>query len=304
MIDWSSKIEAFLGPAETAVLPPEIQLPVLPQAAIEFSQKSKEEGATAKDLGSIVEKDSGLTCELLKQINSSACGVRTQVTSASHAIALLGLRTTKLLVLSAATSNVMRSRDSKVLNIQSFWTTNLERALFAREVAVRINADPELAFSAGMLQDFLLPTLSNERPDEYVGFLTELSQTNERLDQLEQRQFGWNHVTASGQVLRAWSFPDDLLACILFHHHGLRLLADPELGKSAAAAVAVSALMPDPIRQTPTGLAQLQKLDEAWPTFNLLEVAKQVDEKLTEFEAPRANHISLARRVEAAMATA
>jgi serine/threonine-protein kinase len=67
------------------------------------------------------------------------------------------------------------------------------------------------------------------------------------------------------------------VCCILFHHQGLPLLAHPQLGRSAAAAVAVSALLPDQIRQQYDGLEHLVKLQEKWKAFDIEQLAAQVD---------------------------
>ena len=39
------------------------------------------------------------------------------------------------------------------------------------------------------------------------------------------------------------------MCCILFHHFGLKILGHPQLGRTAAAAVAISALLPEEARQ-------------------------------------------------------
>ena len=58
----------------------------------------------------------------------------------------------------------LRSRESKMINLRSFWMNNLERALFARHVARLLKTDAEVAFAGAMLQDFLLPALTNAPP--------------------------------------------------------------------------------------------------------------------------------------------
>jgi len=303
--DWSARLDAVLGPKSSTKLPANIKLPVLPHAAVEFAQKSKSEDVTAKELGKIIEADGGLTCELLKQVNGAATGLRRRVSTAAQAIALLGLRTTKLLVLTVAVDKAMKARESKLIHLKSFWTANLERALLAKEVAKLLKADADLAFAGGMLQDFMLPTLANEMTEQYVGLLAgQAKEKCRRLDERERDAMKWDHAVAAGQVLRTWEFPDDLIACVTFHHHGLKLLVDREIGQSAAAAVAVSSLLPDGIRQTPGGLDQLLKLDHAWGPFDLSAVAASIEEQLAEMEAPRDSYTTLAKRLEAVAATA
>jgi hypothetical protein len=82
-----------------------------------------------------------------------------------------------------------------------------------------------------------------------------------------------------------WNFPDDLIVCVLVHHAGLKLLNDPQLGRTAAAAVAISAMMPGPLREIPDGIERLSRLEQAWPAFKLLEIAERVDELYCEMSS-------------------
>jgi serine/threonine-protein kinase len=192
----------------------------------------------------------------------------------------------------------MRACKSRLINIQSFWTTNLERALFAREVARLLRANAELAYAGSMLHDFLLPLLCNEMFDVYLTYAQSPEDDRRPLVDYEKEMHGWDHALAAAQVMLDWKFPDDLICCVLLHHGGLAVLSDLEIGRSAAAAVAVAGLVPDPLRQSGDGLAELLKLQSIWPAFDLPKIAADVQ---TKFEAlsPQADmHFSLSRRLE------
>ena len=72
----------------------------------------------------------------------------------------LGIRRTKLTLITVATQNALPVRQLKLLNLATFWNTNLERAIFARRIARLMRVDEELVFAASLLQDFLLPVLT------------------------------------------------------------------------------------------------------------------------------------------------
>jgi len=246
---------------------------------MKLSRESDDPNTNAVKLGKIIEIDSGLTGEMLRHVNSAAFGLRSKAVSAQQAIGMLGVRASKLFLLTVAVKNAMRSTQSKLINLESFAATNLERALFAREVARLLKTDGELAFAAAMLQDFILPLLTNERFDDYFEFIKRQIDNPTLFTQFERTNFGWDHAEAAANVMFDWGFPDDLVCCVLFHHGGLKLLADDRLGQTSAAAAAVAALMPDPIEQVPDGLDQLIRLEQAWPAFNLLDTAERVDEQ-------------------------
>ena len=301
-MNWSSMRRLLLSNETRSVLPPRVKVPILPIAVTKFSQKAKKPDTTAVELGRIIEADSGLTCQLLRHVNSSARGMRQKASSAAQAIGLLGIGESELFLTTKAVQMAMRGRESKLINVRDFWNTNLERAIFAREVAGLLGADQETAFAAAMLQDFLLPALTNDLITKYLDFSKSDSEAPIDLVQFESQLFGWDHAEAAARLMLAWEFPDELICCVRLHHRGLKLLSDPQLGKTSAAAVAVSALMPDAIRQTPDGLRKLVRLDEKWSKFDLLKIAEIVDEEFRDTSGEASNPFSFLRRCQKALA--
>ncbi len=177
-------------------MPPEVKLPMLPRALMEFTQLAKDPNADVRELSRIIATDSGLSTALLRCANSAAVGARTRITSVQHALAMFGIRTTQLILTTCGLENVMKSTSSKSINIQRFWNTNLERALLARAVAKLIKADADVAFTAGMLQDFLLPIITNELLEDYLEF-AEYRDDFGNLVSFEQQKFGWDHAQAA-----------------------------------------------------------------------------------------------------------
>ena len=112
------------------------------------------------------------------------------------------------------------------------------------------------------------------------------------------------HAVAGASLARRWNLPDDLVCCILFHHHGLRILVHPQMKRSPVAAVALSALLPDQLRQHLSGLELLVKLQEKWPAFRLEELAKIVDEKQQALGLGVRNDFPLSRRCRPALGDA
>lgn len=295
-MNWTALRCSLLGEKNRSILPPRVKLPVLPLAVMKFSKKAEEPDVTPRELGKIIESDSGLTCELLRYVNSSARGMRHKASSAQQAISLLGVRESKLYLLTAAVRRSMRGGDWKLINIRDFWATNLERALLAQEVARLLGADTETAFSAAMLQDFLLPSLTNGLLPKYLKFLNERDQQPVSLTSFEKKAHGWDHTEAAANVMLRWEFPDELICCVRLHHHGVKLLNDPRLGRTAVAAVAVSALLPDALRQVPDGFQRLFELDAKWPGFDLMQIARIVHNEFQNRCPGTTNAFSLLRR--------
>jgi HD-like signal output (HDOD) protein len=291
VIDWSGIRTSVLGDECSKEGIPQVQLPVLPAAVTEFSQKADDPDCDIDELSAIIESDTGLTCQLLRNANASTNGLKHRIASPHHAIAAMGIRRTKLHLITAAMQNALPAKQLKLINLASFWNANLERALFARRLARLLKTDEELAFAAGLLQDFLIPVLTNELDNDYVHFLSQADSEPKSLVDFEASTFGWDHAGAAANVMFDWGFPDDLICCVFFHHRGLSVLADEKLGQSAAAAVALAGLMPDSFQQSPNGLQQLEKLAGLWSGFDLHAVAKDVFSEYEPQALESANYI-------------
>ena len=295
-VDWASLLKKTIGGFTVAAMPPKMSLPALPLVVTQFIEKSNDPNVEIRDLARIIETDSGLTLELLKHVNSASVGMRTRVSSVAQAMMLLGLLPSRNLLIAVGVKAAVHSRQSRLINQSSFWTAALQKAIFAREIARMLKADPEMAFNGALLQDYLLPVVTNELYDQYIEFIKMRDQRPIDIYAFEQQTFGWDHALAGACLAHRWKLPDELVCCLLLHHVGIEILADPNLGHTPVAAVALSALLPDQLRQCYQGLEQLLLLEQSWPAFNLREIAEKVDAIQEESGLGMRNDFPLARR--------
>src|SRR3984957_17509245 len=295
-MDWATMRAEGLATFTMEVMPPTIQLPALPHAVTLFMERSADEAATERDLAEILETDTGLTFELLKYVNSSFLGLRQKATTVNQALSLLGRRQSRMLVMATGAQASLQARKSKLINQQAFWNASLQKALFAREIAHMLQTDADVAFSGALLQDYLLPVLSNDLVDTYLEFVQNREGLPETLCEFEYSHFKWDHALAGACLAHRWNLPDELVCCILYHHSGLRILAHPQLGRTAVAAVALSAMLPEQLRQHFHGLELLSKLEQKWPAFHLEEIAQKVDQQHEDMNLGIRNDFPLSRR--------
>lgn len=295
-IDWEAIRTRQMNDLTFESLPPTVELPALPYAVTRFVDATKDDKVSMKELAQIVETDSGLTLELLRFVNSSFVGLRHKASTVLMALNLLGQRQSKTFLITTGMQAAVRARKSKFINQNCFWNACLQKALFAKQVAQMLKTDEDTAFAAAMLQDFLLPVLTNELYDEYVEFVKNRADHPACITDFERQSFGWDHAIAAATLAHRWHLPDDLVCCILLHHRGLQILADPVLKRTPAAAVAISALLPDQMRQTFNGLEQLIMLEQKWPKFEFGHMVEQVDKMHEESGMGVKNDFPLARR--------
>lgn len=299
-VDWAELRQTLIPDEAKSIFPSSIKLPVLPKALLEFNQKAQDPDVGVAELARIVSTDSGLSSGLLRRANSAEAGARNRITSVQQALVAFGIQATRLRLMSIGVQEVMKSSTSQLINFQNFWNTNLERALLARELAKLLGADADLAFTASMLQDFMLPLLTNRLVDDYLEF-AESPQEYGGLLEFENQRFGWNHAQAAATVMCAWSFPDELICCVCQHHEGVEMLQDPQLGKTSIAAVAVAALLPDALQQEPQPMERLLQLEAEWGELKLLPLAEKVDAEFQQLAQNGQNHFSFLRNLERAI---
>jgi HD-like signal output (HDOD) protein len=276
-MDWVAIRDEALGDLTTSLLPPDVKFPALPQAVTLFVQRSRDESVPLQDLAKILEADSGLTIQLLKYVNSSFLAVKKKVVSVVQALSLLGSQQSLRFVIATGMEAAIRAHASKLINQNALWSTNLQKAIFSREVALLLKTDPEVAFVGSLLQDYVLPVLTNDLSEDYRDFVPSEDTTARSLSEFEQARFGWDHGWVGACLAFGWNLPDELVCCICYHHSGLQILTDHRLGRSPVAATALSALLPDQFCPNNHGLELLKKLESKWPAFNLQRLAESVD---------------------------
>jgi len=276
-VNWIDLVQEAMRTRPSLELPRNFKLPSLPQAVIEFTAIANDPNAGPKELAAPIESDAVLTSELLRHVNSLAMGLRWNVISVPQAVNLLGPRRTKTLVLTSALQSTSSRTASRLINVAQFRRENRLRAVFAGKAAQESGIDWEVAYIAGLLQDFLLPFLTEAFYSDYVEVLKQ----KQELTESEQNHFGWDHAQIAAGVMHDWHFPDELVACVLLHHDARRVISDAVLRETTVGASVAAASLPDSLCQSPAGFETLLELQDVLPNFRILEIAHSVDEELS-----------------------
>jgi serine/threonine-protein kinase len=292
--DWSRLCSELIPADAVGGLPARVQFPVMPQSVVDFSQLAERPDVSTEHLAAIIERDSALIVALLKYVNSAALGLKWKVDSVGRAVAALGVRRTRTVLLTAALQQALRGVTSRFIHPQRFQRDNSERSLFAGITAETLGADPETSRTASLLQDLLLPSLTAAYDDDYRDY----DHRSGDLNGFERERFGWTHAQLLARLMHTWGFPDELTACVALHHETDRVLEDPALAGSAAAATAIAALLPESLQQCPHGLDRLLTLQDRYPRFVCLDIAARVDELSREDSESGSERSELAVRLE------
>ena len=278
--DWGKVCAESIETLGVVELPSDLQIPSLPTALTEFLRESNRVDYDVRKLGRIVEHDPGMTVDLLKCVNSAAFGTKSPVRNPTDGLVRLGVRRARKYLMAAGMRSATMAHESRLMNHRNFWNESLRRALFSQHAARNLGLDDELAFIGGLLQDFVLPVLTNQYDEKYIHFLKEVAPEGVSLSEWERDTFGWDHASAGALVARKWNLPDDLLCAILLHHRmDLPLMSsDSELFNLFP--ITLAALLPDQLCQVPNGVQKLIAADARSDAFRLDALCSNVDAEL------------------------
>ncbi|VAX10925.1 Predicted signal transduction protein [hydrothermal vent metagenome] len=174
---------------------------------------------SAKELGEVISRDTGLTARLLKIVNSSFYGFPSKIETVSRAVTVIGLRELRGLVLAASAVETFSKIPTEVLNRVHFWRHSVYCGVVAQLVAEECKVlHSERLFVAGLLHDIGKLIIAHRLPDE-MKIIKNRVAAEQRFDfEIEQDVLGFDHSDVGGALLREWKMPPTLCDAVQFHH--------------------------------------------------------------------------------------
>lgn len=179
------------------------------------------EDVMVNELADWIEKDTVLTGNVLRMVNSAAYGHMGTVSSVRNAIAILGTNRLRNIVMGLSVCNMMTN-----VKLPAGWSG---KAFNRHSIAVATMSDlvvqnlpvnyPEGGFVAGLLHDVGKLLLAVSAPGEYPEILAGSKETERDVYEVEMANWGFSHADISQAVLAAWKLPEPVQAAALYHHN-------------------------------------------------------------------------------------
>lgn len=206
-------------------------LPTLPVVALELNRLLDNEDVPVAEVSALIEKDPAIVPRILKLVNSSFFGLRSQISNLSHAIVILGFSTVRNAAISVS---VIDSFKGKTLpddfDIAGFWTHAVAVAVTARRIAQKTrHVSPEDAFTAGLLHDTGKIVLGQFFPELLNTVWTVANQEQLSFYEAEKKSIAITHANIGGHLAKKWQFPPSLTEAIRWHHKFKTDAADTNL---------------------------------------------------------------------------
>jgi putative nucleotidyltransferase with HDIG domain len=195
-------------------------LPPLPGIVIRAMEMALDPDISVRDLQLLISKDQALSAKILRIVNSAMYSLRREVSTVSHAVAVLGIQTVSSVIMAASVERVFNS--AKDLGTKLMAEHSWGAALAARAIAKRVRYEnSEEALVCGLMHDIGKPVMLMNFQPNYNEIIREVYKGSTSFNQAELLAFGFSHAHVGALLARKWSFPPQLAEAVGYHHNPL-----------------------------------------------------------------------------------
>lgn len=193
----------------------------LPDVVLRACAVMESPTGTAQELVRIIELDAGLTTTVLRLANSAIYG-HGRVDTLSHAVAMIGHKALRDLVLATSAIKSFKGIPAEFVDMDTFWDNSITCGVLAQLIARRIKLkESETLFIAGLLHGVGRLVFYARRPTEYREVMR-LAGGNEagneaELTAAESQAFGFTYAQLGAALLEIWGLPEKLWVAVGFH---------------------------------------------------------------------------------------
>jgi len=184
----------------------ELDVPLLPEAAMRIMRASVDDAPNARRFADIIAADAALTMHVLRVASSPGKRPAAPVSSLAHAIAWLGVGEVANIAFTLALQGKMLCVPGQYSRARGYWRHALGSALWSKHIAQLLRADAGQAHLCGLLHEIGKPVTLGA-----VHELAQRAQTKLAAEEYE-RLIETFHRHVGAQVAALWGLPDFVVA--------------------------------------------------------------------------------------------
>ena len=192
-------------------------LPAFHPTALRLLTISTESRSAMAEFETCFNSDPAFASELLRSANSAEFGLRSEVESIRHALALLGLERVSSLAFTIAMEFYTRHTPRRQV-IHPVWSHSVASGLISEALGAAFGAPLGSLYTAGLMHDLGRLGLLMAEPGKYEPILTQVYETLDESPELEIAATGVTHTEAGAWMAESWSIPAPICQCIRRHH--------------------------------------------------------------------------------------
>ncbi|MES9859477.1 MAG: HDOD domain-containing protein [Candidatus Thiodiazotropha sp. LLP2] len=194
----------FLDDLNEAIDSNKLTLPTLPEVALRVRDAVEKEMSSANEIAEIIASDAALSARMLQVANSPLYRGRVAIDNLQMAVARLGVRLVRSLVVSLIMQQIFQATNDLLdAKFHKVWEESVQIAAISRVLSYNLDhLDKEQAMLAGLIHNIgALPILAMaESRDELVQDEAELDRVINALSPL-----------IGQRILEMWDFPESLI---------------------------------------------------------------------------------------------
>jgi putative nucleotidyltransferase with HDIG domain len=193
-------------------------LPQFPENLVYLQKLISDPETDIHDIARQVSTDPSLTADLLKLVNSALYMLPKKIDSIVEAVKLVGMRGLRNLLYTYGSQKIF---EKKYTEMRELWKHSYKVAFYAYMMARTFRKPNDLlddVFVGGILHDLGKIVVNSLHPDLLEKIKRFCAQKGIPDSLLEDFSVGLNHAEIGAMIATKWNFPEQLVACIRWHH--------------------------------------------------------------------------------------
>ena len=198
--------------------------PSMPQAGVKLMSLLQQKDVAIDEIAQVMRYDPGLTANVLKLSNSAYFGIPSKVGTLKHAVMYLGLkRFTQIVVAACVSENMDGAVEGYDLPPGELWRHSIAVSSAAEALAkLKKNITAEDVFTPALLHDMGKLVLGTFVKEEFHN-IKKIAAQGVPFEVAENMVLGTDHAEIGAQLLANWSFPNDVIDAVRWHHNPERI---------------------------------------------------------------------------------
>jgi len=191
-----------------------IKAPSLPVVVIKALELLNNDDLNMSLLRKTIETDPVIAGRILSVANSSFYGMKFKVGNLNEAFMVLGIHTTRNIVLAAGAVGAFPPKTGHNLDLTSLWQHAAGTAVTSKILAKHTGHDAETALIAGLLHNIGRMTLDACLTNEYNKVIQYRDSEDCLLLEAEKVVLGVDHGSIGSLLVERWQLPDEIVETV------------------------------------------------------------------------------------------